>query len=84
MEVGWRELAYALAAGWAGFLTWWGKVLYGKLEDKATRAELLSYMAEARTARQEINAKLDHVGAATQQTAVCLAKLEGRLTGQGK
>lgn len=56
--------------------------LWRVINGKADKSELMSYMAEARIAREAIQAKLDEVGKATQQTAVCIAKLEGRLSGK--
>lgn len=56
--------------------------LWRVINGKADKAELIAYMAEARTARDAIHTKLDEVSKATHQTAVCLAKIEGRLNGK--
>jgi hypothetical protein len=56
--------------------------LWRVINGKADKTELLAYMAEARMAREAIHSKLDEVGKATQRTAVCIAKLEGRLNGK--
>ena len=69
----WLRWAVGLMAGGC---FWFLRVLNGK----ADRTELTAYMKEAREAREGIHAKLDEVSKATQQTAVCVAKLEGRLT----
>jgi hypothetical protein len=70
-------LRWAIGGVTVGLLGLW-RVINGK----ADKAELIAYMAEARTAREAIHSKLDEVSKATQQTAVCLAKLEGRLNGK--
>lgn len=56
--------------------------LWRVINGKCDRSELTAYMQEARTAREAIHTKLDEVSKATQQTAVCVAKLEGRLSGK--
>jgi hypothetical protein len=56
--------------------------LWRVINGKADKTELIAYMAEARVARDAIHSKLDDVSKATQQTAVCLAKIEGRLNGK--
>jgi hypothetical protein len=49
------------------------------INGKADRAELVAYIKEATESRKELIEKLDDVDKTTQRTAICLARLEGRL-----
>jgi hypothetical protein len=93
-----EKIIGALFALWLGVLTVWGKRELDRLDEKADKSDLaridekadkkadnaalLAYMEEAKIARELIHKKLDDVSHSTQATAVCLARLEGRLNGK--
>jgi hypothetical protein len=53
------------------------------INGKADRTELVAYIKEATESRKEMIEKLDKVTDSTQKTALCLARLEGRIRHDG-
>ena len=86
MDGSWKDAATWLGLACLGVLAWLARWAWGKLDSKADRAELLELVRrqeerdkEARAARQQMYDKLDDTSAKISETAVAVARLEGRL-----